>query len=301
MKTVFPERSRVDCILVWGHGLPYLTDILKDIRLQKPFKILKIQKYRPKNMKDFVREMYSHDYAPFWHLKEKTKYLLNTRKEVCFVFIKNFLPNEDYLDKGQFRHKESLTLKAFKEQLRDSYNPQENGERSHNHVIHATDSQEQTEKILKYLGYKNGLKHLKSTRQSVDFPYYIQDCKEFELKLIGIDKIYCNIVQGDGWDSFSLVTVHIVDSPQYLGISQDIDIYRQYVNKYLGGALQVDYSIDRYRDMYKDFSYLRAPYQNSFVIVQKKDDRYIILDGLHRVCSHVYQGNKEIKVCQVLK
>ena len=173
-KTNFINKSRIDSILIWGHGIEYFNDILNDIRANKNFEIQKIQKHRPKSMKSFVKEMYSYDYAPFWHLKAKTKYLLKTPQEVCFIFIKNLNPNEDFLDEGSFRHKESLTLKKFKEELRDKYNPYENDKRTHNHVIHATDSQEQTEHMLYYLGYEEGVDLFESENSFVDLPYYLK-------------------------------------------------------------------------------------------------------------------------------
>ena len=165
MNASFLKQTRMDCILIWGHGLEKFNDILNDIGANKNFKILKIQKHKPKSMRLFVKEMYSYDYAPFWHLKAKTKYLLKTEQEVCFIFIKNLDPNEDYFGENLFRHKESLTLKVFKEELRDKYSPYENGERTHNHVIHATDSEAQTEHMLKYLGYEDGVNVLETLKR----------------------------------------------------------------------------------------------------------------------------------------
>ena len=71
--------------------------------------------------------MYAYDYAPFWHLKDKSKYLMGTKNEVCFIFIKNNHPNIDFYGEKNFRHLESKTIKAFKEMIRDKYNSYENG------------------------------------------------------------------------------------------------------------------------------------------------------------------------------
>ena len=294
-------KSRIDCILIWGHGLGYFNDILNDIRSNKNFEILKIQKHKPKSMKAFVKEIYSYDYAPFWHLKSKTKYLLKTPQEVCFIFLKNLNPNEDYLGENAFRHKESLTLKAFKEELRDKYNPYENGERTHHHVIHATDSQEQAEHMLKYLGHELGAKHFESENKFVDLPYYIKGYTGFEFKTINVGELCCNIIKGKSWDGFSSRTVNLKESPQYRGLNEDMAIYESYIAKYLGGPLQENYNLERYKKVYEDFEYLKEPYQNSFVIVKKTEDKSIILDGVHRACAHIHQGNKEIKVCQISK
>ncbi len=298
---IFTKNDRIDCILIWGHGLRYFDDILNDIRVNKNFEILRIQKHKPKSMKTFVKEMYSYDYAPFWHLKSKTKYLLKTPKEVCFIFFRNFNPHEDYLGERAFRHKESTTLKVFKESLRDKYNPYENGERTHHHVIHATDSQDQTEHILKYLGYEQGLRYFECENKFVDLPYYLKGYEKFEFKSIDISDLYCNTIEGGSWSNYNSKTVHITLSPQYRGLAEDMSIYEKYISHYIGGPLKDNYNLERYKKVYEGFEYLKEPYENSFVIVEQSEGRYIILDGLHRACAHLYQGNKRIRICQISK
>jgi len=252
-------------------------------------------------MKSFVKEMYSYDYAPFWHLKSKTKYLLKTPQEVCFIFIKNLNPAEDYLGEGFFRHKESTTLKVFKECLRDKYNPYENGERTHHHVIHATDSQDQTDHILKYLGYEKGVQYFERENEFVELPYYLKSYKNFEFKTIDVSDLRCNVIEGKSWTDYYKKTVHITESPQYRGLAEDMSIYEKYISTYLGGPLKDNYNLERYKKLYEGFMYLQEPYQNSFVIVAKSEDGYIILDGLHRACAHIYQGNQSIIICQISK
>jgi len=301
MKSKFLSGSRIDCVLIWGHGIQYFDDIIRDINSNKNFDIVKIQKHKPKNTKSFVKEIYSYDYVPFWHLKNKTKYLLNSPQEVCFIFIRNLNSNEDFYGEGYFRHRESSTLKIFKEELRDKYNPYESGKRTHNHVIHATDSEAQADHMLKYLGYDEGVELFESENKFIDLPYYIKGYKKFEFKLIDVNYIFCNIVEGESWFSFNSKTVHIKESPQYRGLCENISVYKDYINKYLGGALQENYTPERYRDLSENFEYLKEPYQNSFVDVELVGDKYIIVDGVHRACSHIYQGNTEITVCQILE
>ena len=298
MKKTNLQGKRIDCVLVWGHGEKYINDILNDIRDNENFEVLKIQKHKPKNIRTFVKEMY---YAPFWHLKAKTKYLLKTKHEVCFIFIKNFYPEEEFLDSGKFRHKESMTLKRFKELLRDKYNPYENGIRTHNHVIHATDSEAQTEHMLKYLGYKEGLDLFTPEHQHLNIPYYLRGFKKFIYKQINTEDLCCKIITGISWEKYSVELVNIKESPQYLGLTKDMKQYENYINKYLGGALQEYYNLDRYEKLYKNFEYLKKPYENSFVLVEKIDETYIILDGVHRACSHLNNKNTTIKICQLLK
>ena len=62
--------------LIWGHGLQYQKEILGIIKKQNFLTIKRISYYEPKDIKHFVKIIYSYDYAPFWHLKAKTKYKL---------------------------------------------------------------------------------------------------------------------------------------------------------------------------------------------------------------------------------
>jgi hypothetical protein len=289
---------RIDCIIIWGHGLKYFDDILREIRENKSFKVLRIQRYKPKNLKKFVKEVYSYDYAPFWHLKEKTKYLLKTPNEVCFIFFENLHPDEDYLDVGYFRHKESITLKKFKEGLRDKYNPHKNYQRTHNHVIHATDSQEQTKSILKYLGFDKGLDTFTKYSKCINNPYYIKNLHKLNIFNINCSELYCNVVEGDAWDNYKIITKNVYDSPQYIGLMGDMKTYEAYIDKFLGGPLTEDYNVNRYKRLSKEFKYLESPYATSYVIVKNVQGRLIIQDGLHRACNHIKQGYEKITICE---
>ena len=205
------------------------------------------------------------------------------------------------MDEGDFRHKESLSLKQFKEELRDKYNPYENLIRSHNHVIHATDSESQTEHMLNYLGYKEGVSLFLSEHNFINVPYYLKGYSNFLFKEVSTDDLYCNIIEGESWDKYKIKKVKIEESPQYLGLITNMDIYKIYVDKYIGGPLQEDYNLDRYKKIYEEFKYLKKPYETSFILVEKINDKYIVLDGLHRACSHIKNANKKIKVCQLIK
>ena len=288
-------KKRIDSILIWGHGLEFLYEILDEIR--KNFLILKIKRYKIKNMKKFVKDMYSFDYAPYWHLKDKTKYLLDTKNEVCFIFIENNYPDEDFFGEGAFRHKESKKLKLFKEKIRDKFNPYENNKRTHNHIIHATDSIIQTDYILKYLGYKEGVSLFDKKISFIDIPYYL-DFKSFTIKNIDISQLYASIIEGENWNNFEVIIKPLKETPHFLGL-MDLKIYEKYIHRFLGGPLQDDYNIKRYFKLKENFQYLKESFENSFIIVKKIDNKYIILDGLHRASLCLFNEYKEIKVCQV--
>jgi hypothetical protein len=158
MRVKLFENVRYDSILVWGNGLQYKVEIIQKIQEHPDFEVIHIVNHKPESIAEFVKAVYSFDYAPFWHLEAKIQYLLSTEPEINLVVFKNRNPDEDYLGEGDFRHLESITVKNFKDKLRDVYNERKNDRRSENHVVHATDNQKQTDYILKYIGYENGLK-----------------------------------------------------------------------------------------------------------------------------------------------
>ncbi len=154
---------------------------------------------------------------------------------------------------------------------------------------------------MNYLGFKEGVKLFDKLTYIVNMPYYLKGFDKFKFLNIDVKDLYCNIIDGNSWDDFTSNIVKIEQSPPYLGLTKDMNIYEKYIAKYLGGPLTENYNLDRYKSLSKDFKYLKAPFETSFIIVQKIDDKYIILDGLHRACNIIAQGKKEIIVCQVSK
>ena len=290
---------RFDCFLIWGHGMKYLNQILEDIANHESFEIKRIIKHRPRTIKKLVKEVYAYDYAPFWHLKDKSKYLMGTKNEVCFIFIKNNHPNIDFYGEKNFRHLESKTIKAFKEMIRDKYNSYENGIRSHDHVLHATDSQEQTHYLLKYLKYYDGINSLEQENNNLEIPFYVKGFNSFSIKEIECSDLFCNIAYGKSWEKFKIKRVNIRESPQYLSLIDGIEIYKNYIQRFLGGPLKQYYSINRYEELKSSFNYLIEPFNQSFVVVSRDADGFLVLDGLHRSCLHIYQNKKKIKVCLI--
>ena len=108
--------------LIWGHGLKYTDNIIQMIENVKELAIRKIVYHNPKSMSRFIKQVYSYDYAPLSHLKGKTRYLKKTPRRVLFIFVENYEPNEVMYGEGEYLHRESTTIKALKESIRDKYN-----------------------------------------------------------------------------------------------------------------------------------------------------------------------------------
>jgi hypothetical protein len=286
---------RYDYFLIWGNGLKYKNQILDEIRKDRNFQILMILHHRPKSIKKLVEAVYSYDYAPFRHLKSKTEYLLNTAPEAEFIFVKNTDPREDYAGEGSFRHIESQTVKILKEAIRDRYNERKDDRRTEDHVVHASDNQDQTDYILRYLGFDDGLNYLtREPNKLIKTKYYLEPFYRFTIRTIDINKVFCNILTGTR-DSFSDSMMPLDKTPHFACLSGKPEIYQTYIEDFSGGPLTEDYSVDRFRDLSINFSYLDHNHPNDYIIVERiEPDKYCVLDGLHRAALLKYQGKNKV-------
>lgn len=292
---ILRKDSRFDSIIIWGHGLSHLEDILTMIREVNSFDIVRIIKYKPSSMKKFIRKVYSYDYAPLAHLKSKIKYLEKVDPTLVCVVINNKSPNVDILGEGNFRHKESLTLKRLKTEIRERFNPYEDGEMTHDHVIHATDNEEQTHHILNAIADIKIEKYYQTNLYSV--PFFLGPQSSYEIKELPFEFLLCGQAKGDS-DNFKIEQVPVKQSVQYKALCNEEDEYRAYINKYLGSALKADHGVNNYLSLKDGFEYLSAGHASSFVTVKKlSEERYLIMDGLHRAALHLSNDFDKIKVC----
>ncbi|ELG2044640.1 hypothetical protein RAX51_003588 [Vibrio fluvialis] len=293
------ERARLDTIIVWGHGLQHLNGILDMIRETEHFEIVRFIKHRPKNMKKFVNQVYSYDYAPLAHLKSKIKYLRKVEPCLMCVVIRNTRPSIDILGEGKFRHKESLRLKSLKTEIREKFNPYANGCMTHHHVIHATDNEEQTYHILKAVGAEDVSEYYRNNLFST--PFFLGAIDTYQVIELDIEQLVCGQIVGEEF-KYSTVNVPISDSVQYQALLSEAgqSNYQSYIEKFRGTALKADYDLEKYIELSQHFSYLSDGYETSFVTVRKNDDgQYVVVDGLHRASMHYHQKNSKIKVCLI--
>jgi hypothetical protein len=242
-----------------------------------------------------VNKVYSYDYAPISHLKSKIKYLDSVKPEVLCVVINNLSPEVDILGKGDFRHTESLKLKQLKTNIRQKFNPYIDGEMSHEHVIHATDNEEQTYHILNAVGEK-GLKFSESA-SLFSVPSFLGKPSKYSIKEVSYDQLLCSQLVGAP-NNLETKCMKISESVQYKALLGDTQEYSNYLNKYLGTGLKCDYTLLSLLSMKESFTYQSIDHESSYVIVKKKNNNsYLIVDGLHRAAVHLFQGNIKIKVC----
>jgi len=294
------KKHRYDYILIWGNGQQYKKQIIKAVQDHKDFDVIKIYDHKPESIETLVKAIYSFDYAPFEHLKAKTRYLLTTKPEVTFIFFKNNNTNEDFLGDKAFRHIESLTVKRFKDDLRNQFNERIDGKRTENHVIHATDNQEQTDYILKYLGHKGGINYLmRKPNNLLKTPYHLTKFSSFVIKEIDFDNLYCRIINPQE-NKIEHLVLKIENSPHYKSLAKQDDTYEKFLDNYQGVFLQDDYSNEKFMKLSEDLHYLFGENNNNFIVVKETElNKYIILDGLHRASILKFRKKQKVVVAVI--
>ena len=285
--------------LIWGTGLQYSKEIINQIRDDDNFDILKIKYHEVKNVKKLVKQIYSQDYAPLKHLKEKTKYLLQSEPRVLIIFALNKNHQEKIFGKKEeFKHIECEYIKQFKGKVRDQFNPPPiNGKKSHEHIIHASDSEYQVDHLLKLVGYTDGIKYLSKKPNSIlPTPHHTKPFKNFLLKKVDINSLYCYLYKKDS-KSIHKEKIELINTPHYKYVTGYKDDYLKYINTFGGITLTDDHFIENYEKLKKDFSYLREKNPINYIIVEEFQlNNFMILDGVHRACILKQQGEKTIIV-----
>jgi hypothetical protein len=291
--------GRFDFFLLWGHGYDLLEILLKDLRKNPNFEILLIKKFHIRSMKKFIHRVYAHDYAPIWHLKSKTKYLKSVDPNVVFVFVWNSNVCLDYFGEGDFRHSESLTIKNFKGDFRKRFNPKTGNRISENHVIHASDNEQQTLDIANFLNLKNLLERMVSRKSLINIPCFIDMPNSFKIHKVKISDLRCNVLTGNNWNDESINCVRIENTPHFQFIENASDEYELYINKHLGGGLIVDHDKEKFLALKASMKKKFNANSINLIIVKKSLDFYIVLDGVHRLSIAAAQGLDEVIVCEI--
>lgn len=288
---------RYDYFMIWGHGLKYKSEIINMIRDHEFLEIKLIMFYKVKNMRKFIKKVYSYDYAPFEHLKSKTNYLLNVNPNICFILVLNKNPCVEFVGEGAFRHIECMNIKKIKDEVRDKFNPKENGRRTEDHVIHASDNQSQVNQLLKFLGFADGIHYFgKNPNPILSLPYHISSFSFFKIKKISFSQLYCRILMGD-IPNFNMEFCSLEESPHYKYLKGDRESYQEYLEKYGGYLLTDDHSVENMNNFFQYSSYLQSPYNTSYILVEEiYPNKYCILDGVHRASKLLFSQQKELIV-----
>ncbi len=299
----FHLESQFHFFIIWPNGFDHIGDILKILRSEKDLQILTIRKHTFKNMHDFVFDLYGCDSVPLRHLKSKLTYLYNLPPEVINIFVENFNPQETVMGSVPFRKKQCQYIVSIKNKIRNLYNPKHRDANfqilpldkgvSHEHVVHASDREEQVDYYLKYLGIKNGISYLKNDNDGLIFkkPFHIARPKRYSFKDLPISLLLATILDYEN-NQVVKKAITIKDTPHYKALCQDTAIYLEYLSRYQYARLCDDYSLERFLELSSlELEKLRTLPP---ILVKPNGDRYLILDGVHRAAAALFRNFETI-------
>lgn len=275
--------------IIWGNGTKYIEDILKIIRNNTNISIRKIFKKQNINLQKTIQHIYALDEYSKEHIASKTNYLLTCPNEFYIIIV--FNKDTIYKEKPN-GHKYLYHETMIKWKVRLLYNPRiknvnidgkltneniENAaiqkfwipEITQNHVIHSTDSEKELEHIIKLvnINLKDSKDYLLN-RVNLDLP----------INQININNILANTCEKD--------EIPIQETPHFKYLLGQKEQYKNYILKYLGTVIKDDHLPDKYDELINNFEYGKI-FDNkpSFAIVKKtkKSNKYVLLDGVHRV------------------
>jgi hypothetical protein len=289
---------RYDSFIIWGNGLDYIPYIVNMIREDFNFEIVTLKRFPTGDMESFIKRIYGCDPYPWEHLIAKTRYLLQSPQEIVFILVKNLNPQKIIKGKGAFEHVECTNVINLKIKIRNKFNPRWDSSRriaplnagvSHNHCIHGSDYEAQTEYILKELGMPNLDYYRKNENKEYYFPYHIEYQQPTEI-FKDIDDLKINII-GKG-------PVSITQTPHYQYAIGNKDEYTNYFYNNFGVKLCEDHFPEAFDNLINKFNvnYLRPDNKKTGIIVNSQN---LILDGVHRLSIYKSLNHKQVKCLQI--
>ncbi len=287
---VLPSLFRYMCVVVWAHGLRYVDEIIAKLEDDPDWTILMARMVRGFSPETFILKVYGCDTYPLEHLYDKIRYLKLLPGNALFIFVKCHNTDGRVMGSGAFRAWQADKMVTFKRYFREKYNPRNpDGSTGHDHVIHGTDNESQTDYMLKLLGYADGIRIFE---REVPFamPHHIQWTGKYRLTSLPLASLRANILFRDEGHVVSRF-VRLEETPQYLGVTVP-DIYKKYLEEFQYTYLCDHYSHRKYSAL-QLVDIVRLLRKNP-VLVRRSGDNYALLDGVHRASVALAKGVQTI-------
>lgn len=289
---------RYDYILIWGNGIQYIPNIVGMIRNHANFEIVRMKRLKFENMEQFVKDVYASDTAPWIHLKAKSRYLMESLFHAVFILMINKEPNEQ--QKGPRRnHIECRKMTALKIQIRNAFNPRFSDPTqgrppldlgvTHQHCVHGSDYESQTEHMLMIVGWKNLDFHRRNNHLEYFFPYHLTGVNNPKLETKCVDDLRVGLV-GQG-------RVKVENTPHYQYVCGITQAYEDYFSQHFGLALCEDHFPKAFDRMIRGFELNKVMWdgRKSRIIIRGNN----VLDGGHRLAICKALGIQEVECIQL--
>ena len=291
---------RYDLFIIWGNGLNFIPEIISEIREDENYKIVRLKYNRFNNTDKFIKNIYKCDSVPIRHLLSKTKYLLKSPKKIMSVLVINKDPKELEMGTGNFKHIQCERINQTKLNIRSKFNPFFKNPKmkinplpigvSHEHCIHATDYESQTEYLLGFLEMKNIGFYKRFDNFDIEIPWHLSLSKNNTIKKINVNKLKGSVI--------NIGNVFIDNTPHFQYVQGNKKPYIEYVNRNIGETLQEDHYPESFEKLINNFdqNYNDKNQKKSFIIINKDN---VILDGLHRASILKSIGSEIIECLQI--
>jgi hypothetical protein len=294
---------RLDYFLVWGHGFRFFTGIIDVINSSDDLDILAIEKRDLEDIDHFIQWAYAKEWpsVPKEHTISKTRFLLHPEipKKAGIILVMNKKPDVRIQDNKNplFRMPESGTIKDIKTKIREKFDPNKGGKgliplisgyNPDQHVVHASDFEDQVHNMLKIFDmkeYDSWFKYWENRYQPVSRLNTLA-------KNVELDTILLRILDNNG----NIILCKIEDSPHYKFLCGETTEYENYWERFSGIYLKEDHSPNSFKKFSENFEYLKSPYSTSYIKVTRYKNSYTSVDGDHRMCILKSQGKETIKV-----
>lgn len=261
-------------IVIWPNGEDNLLEIISTV--SKHFEVKKIYKFDRRWLKKVIKLAYSHDYAPRYHLRKKTKYLSKLKGSTTLLIVKVPANANFFTGKGLFRHLENALVRDLKTEVREKFNPKDElGNITHNHVIHATDNDFQARLLISGMLSIKGINLTDIISDVSVVPHHIK-FSGFEVKELSFSEIYGRVFT----NTQKTQVVPLRETPHYKFVTGDKDSYRDYLYENLGYGLTDYYSLEKFSAIKSEFK--KGNVRAFSPLIRKEADGYVLLDGLHR-------------------
>lgn len=291
---------RYDILIIWGNGVNYVPEIVNEIAIDSNFEIVRLKYHSFTNTKSFIDDIYKCDTVPLEHLKSKSKYLHTAPHKCMVIIVKNLSPREQMVGDDEFKHIQCQNITDLKTRIRSKYNPKfKNANQqinplprgvSHEHVIHGTDYQSQTDYLLGFFNLNTTSYYSRHDTIDYHIPWHLNvHAQNISEKTVDVSDLKCNVL-GKG-------IIRVKDSPHFKYVNGDKLEYQSYINKHIGKELQENHFcevFDRLIDSY-DPNY-KADGKKSLIIVNNNNT---IVDGLHRSAILMKLNIKQTKIINI--
>jgi len=272
-------------IIVWGHGIKYILDILNTISNNINCTILNIKRESINNYEKFIKNIYKLEMVNSNHIFCKTQYLKSVKNEYFHILIKNHGSNIKQYGKGTFKVFADENIVNLKWQIREKYNPKLKDTKlqpsknlppgiSHNHIIHITDSNEECVEVCKFVLNKNPEEFENNKINNIYFPWHLGIPKRMAKKKVNIDQLYIKLANDPN-------NYKIIDSPQYKYICNNKNPYINYYTKYIGNALQDHHTPLQFDKLIENFNPNTYNLEELRLIII--NNNFQVYDGVHRL------------------